>query len=786
MNRILTFAFCSAFAIGVFGLPVFAQVPPPPGSFDPFDDDDFEGPPPAFNGSNNGANKPKTFGDTVGNQPPAAPDTSGAGNSASNGSSYKGGKTLAPQPKRNRKEAPNLLAHRPKNMVDAIDKDITDENFPDLIDSFDYPNAEITDIVKAISELTGKNFIVDPQIHGKITIIAPTRITVAEAYKAFLSALAINSLTVVPSGKFLKVKLAQNAQRDNLDTYSGNYSPSTDVMITRIMQLRYIQAKDVFNSLGPILQSRLGEMRPYEPTNTLIISDYGSNIERIMKILRQLDVPGFEEQLEVIRVRYAKAGDLAKLVDQIINKGKGGNNQNGGFNAGIPRFAPIGSNQTQGSDAYSLVIPDDRTNSLIAVGNTQGIEKIRKLVARLDFKLNPSDAGGVFVYYVRFGDAEKMATTLSGLAQSTGAAAASAPQPNAFLQGVANPTAQKAPIFSSDVKIASDKITNSLVITASKQDYEVIEGILKKLDIPRDQVYVEGILMELDVSQSHTWGISYYNLAGDTYAGRQGFVSTDVKSVLNPANDSGAVLGFGGGGQVTVPDPGGGSPIKIPSLVGFINFLASTTHVNILSTPQIMALDNEEAIIEVGENVAIGQTQSSTSGTVSTGAQREDVTIKLDIKPHISPASNRMRLEIDQQVKGIAAAPAEASQLISTNVAISKRNTKTNVMVHDGDTIVLGGLMKENHEEIVTKIPLLGDIPILGWLFKGKKTKDAKINLLMFLTPHIVRSKEDSTQLLEKKIADRVKFIEKNVSGKDAQGEYIDSVRVQKSATGVK
>ncbi|MDZ4678261.1 MAG: type II secretion system secretin GspD [Oligoflexia bacterium] len=769
-------AFFTITFVGIFLLTnlVSAQIPPPPGqsnNLDNFlDDEEFDGPPPGtYPPQQPNQGPPGTsFGDrkSFGNTPSSnAPDSGSAASP-----SFKG---ASPLPRRNRKEPPNLLAKQPVNMSEAQDKDITDENFPDLIDSFDYPNAEITDIVKAISELTGKNFIVDPQVRGKITIIAPTRITVAEAYKAFLSALAINGLAVVPSGKFLKVKQAANAVRDNLDTYSGTYSPNTDTMITRIVQLRYIQAKEIYNSLGPLLQSRLGEMRPYEPTNTLIISDYGSNIERIMKILRQLDVPGFEEQLEVIRIRYAKSSDIAKLVDQIINKGKSTQGQ-GSFTAGIPRFTPLGSSQSQGNEAFSMVIPDDRTNSLIVVGNNQGIEKIRKLVAKLDFKVRPEDAGGVYVYYVRYGDAEKISTTLSGLAQAAAQSSAAPP---------GGAPIQKASVFSGDVKIVADKTTNSLVVTASKQDYEVVQAILSKLDVARDQVYVEGIFMELNVDNIKQWGISYYALAGNSLAGRAGFSSLPLANIINPPLDSGegAVLGFGAGETVNITPPGGGTAIALKSLTGFINFLSTLGTTNILSTPQIMALDNEEAEIEVGEKVPTSSSSSTAAnGTSTTSVQREDLTIKLNIKPHISPGSNTMRLEINQSIQGVSGRSIGAANLAQNAIATTKRLAKTSVMVRNGDTIVLGGLMSEDERVKSTKVPLLGDIPIIGWLFKSKRTETSKQNLLMFLTPKIIRNKEDAANNLTEKLTDRVRFIERNLGGRDNQGDAMDQLKLKR------
>ena len=302
-----------------------------------------------------------------------------------------------------------------KSMAKAGIEDITNEDFPDMIESFDYPNADVADVTKAISDLTGKNFIVDPNVRGKITIIAPSRITVAEAYKAFLSALAINGLAVVPGDGFYKIKQARSAQRDKIPTFSGAYYPTSDQMITRIIKLKYISADEVNKQLR-ILTSKDGELVPYTPTNSLIVSDYGANMDRIEQILEQLDVQGFQEQMEVIRVRFARAKDISDLVTQIINKGEKPSSQFGG---GVPRFRPAGSSDSgggSGAEVYSVVVPDERTNSMIVVGNKAGIEKIRRLVSRLDYPMRPDEQGGAFVYYLRHAEAEPIANIINGIA----------------------------------------------------------------------------------------------------------------------------------------------------------------------------------------------------------------------------------------------------------------------------------------------------------------------------------------------------------------------------------
>ncbi|MCH2535593.1 MAG: type II secretion system protein GspD, partial [Bdellovibrionales bacterium] len=261
----------------------------------------------------------------------------------------------------------------------ADPEDITNENFPDLVESFDYPNAEIEDVIKAISQLTGKNFILEPGVKGKITIIAPTQITVAEAYNAFLSALAGLGYTIVPSGEFLKIKNARDAQKDSIETYSGAYFPNTDQIITKIIKLKYISAEEVDKQLR-FLPSKYGDMRAYAPTNSLIVTDFGSNIERIVDILDELDVQSFKERLEVIPIRYAKAKDIADLIDQIINKDSNASRRRGGSR--FSRSSQAQESGSSGSVNYSLVIPDDRTNSIIVVCNDAGIEEMKNLIKK--------------------------------------------------------------------------------------------------------------------------------------------------------------------------------------------------------------------------------------------------------------------------------------------------------------------------------------------------------------------------------------------------------------------
>jgi general secretion pathway protein D len=675
-----------------------------------------------------------------------------------------------------------------KSLADSPIEDITNDNFPDMIESFDYPNADIADVIKAISELTGKNFIVDTNVRGKITIIAPTRITVAEAYKAFLSALAINNLAVVPGDGFYKIKQARSAQRDNIETYSGAYYPTSDQMITRIIKLKYVSAEEI-NKQVRLLTSTQGEIYAYGPTNSLIISDYGANIDRVVKIIDQLDTPGFEERMEVIRIRYARAKDIQDLLSKIIDK----DSSSGGNAGGIPRFrrtTPTTSTSSSGSEVYSVVVADERTNSIIVVGNRAGISKIKQLISRLDFRLRADENGGVFVYYVKHSDAEQLANTLNGIASESKKAQEETSRSGAPPLALANRpggevTTANNPVFGGDVKVISDKVTNSLIITAGKTDYDIIKTILSKVDIPRDQVFLKAVIMEMNSSISKSWGVNYYKFDKDSNGiGRIGFSNGNLAGLLNPASDTGGVLGFGLGNtfELNIPGLSGSTttgPIKVADITGMINILQANGVGNVLSTPQVTVLNNEEAMIEVGEKVPVAvENGTTTAGITQNSVRFENVTTKLTITPYLSPGSDRVRMKVDQDVAGLSqsASKSGASELAKIAVATTTRKIKTAIVVDSGDTAVLGGLMKDELSDNTTKIPILGDIPILGWLFKSTKKDTAKSNLVVFITPKIIRNEEDNASVVDKKINERIDFIQKYMNGQDPHGAEIDAL----------
>jgi general secretion pathway protein D len=382
---------------------------------------------------------------------------------------------------------------------------------------------------------------------------------------------------------------------------------------------------------------------------------------------------------------------------------------------------------------------------------------------------------------VKYGEAVKIAQTLQEVAIDAGPkSGGSNPNSPIGFGSIQGQAAIREGIFGGDVSIKADKNTNSLVISASKPDYEKVMTILKKLDIARDQVFVEAIIMEmsLDDGYSSSGGFVQFNKDG----GKTGFVANaaDLNDVLSPLAGAGnAILGFSQG-SVDVANPlaaaGAASTVKVPNLLGFLKFIKQFGKTNILSTPQISALDNQEAEIEVGDSVVIGsQVVPGTNGTQALSQpQFADATIKMTIKPFISPSSDTIRMEFKQLAKQISNVKVPAD-FQGKAQPLATRSIKTNVIVRNGDTAVIGGLIRDEEIESVKKVPLLGDLPLIGWFFKGKESSKKKVNMLVFLSPKIIRSPDNQKSLLNAKTQERINFI-KTQGGQDPFGSTIDKI----------
>ena len=640
------------------------------------------------------------------------------------------------------------------------------------VTSINFRDETLEAVTKSISKLTGKSFIVKDDLgRKKITIISQEDVTIAEAYRAFLSALEMNDLTVVPVGKFLKVVPISNATKMSLKTYSGEYAPTSDGYITRIYHLKYINAGDIQRALQSIVNPR--SLVAYEPTNSLIITDTGANINRIVEIVTHLDIKGFEEQLVVLKIKYASAKEVADQINNFYRDDK--KTGMGGRFAPTPPFG--GPMEGGGGESISKLIPDPRSNSIIVKANAQGIAKIKELISKLD---TPVGGGGkIHVYYLQNSEAEKIAQTLNNIIGGRGGAR----PPTSFAPGIP----QAGPVdFEGEIKLTGDKETNSLVITASLQDYQTLKSVIQKLDIPRRQVYVEAYILEVAITKSKSLGVSYTagvpapGFKNGLVGGFSGTTPGAMDVILDPTKfltpTGSGVLGFVTKGFTSVTLPNG-QTVKIPNATALVRALATDANANLLSAPQILSLDNEEAEIQVSEKIPTSAgTSTSSNGVIQQNISREDIGLKLKIKPQINEVSELIRLAIDESIEDISNR-RPPSGLEAQTFASTKRAMKTTVLVKDQDTVVIGGLLRDNVNETTSKVPLLGDIPILGWLFKSTNKETTKTNLLLLLTPTIIKQHGDFRKLFDQKIKERQEFIDKNYPDThDKKTTYLDNV----------
>jgi general secretion pathway protein D len=642
--------------------------------------------------------------------------------------------------------------------------DETAEGSKATVTDFNFPDADILDIAKTLGKLTGKNFILDKDVKGKITIISNSPITVTDAWKAFLTSLDINGFALIPSGKYIRIARQRDARDKQLKTYTGELSPDTDALITRVFSLKYINAEEVSRTFRSFVPAN-ARIIPYEQTNTIIVTDTGSNITKLSKMLEILDVEGFEAGIEVVPVKYASAVELSKLIDALI---PGTGSPAPGGAPGAPRFGGGGgkfsARRTKEGGIINTIIADERTNTLIVHANAKGADQVRELVAKLDQRLPSSSGGGkVHVVYLQFADAEQAANTLNNFSSqsSTAAKPTGGGSAGGGSSGVGvNP--MESTLFQGSIKISPDKATNALVITASPADFVTVKRVIDRLDIPRDQVYVEIVIMEVAVSRGFNYSANLVN------APLTGYITSvdDISSLFSqggPFSVAGATIPLGTAGMTTINI--GGQSYPVANVQGLIKVLQTTGNSNILATPQIIALDNTEANFESAEKVP-QVTSNAVQGTVAENITYQNVAISIKVKPQINKATNFVKLDITAKLAEIAlnAPPKVADRAFGT----TERTVQTTVIVGDTDTVVLGGLIRDKITESVNKIPLLGDIPILGWLFKSKKTTANKTNLLIFMTPHIIRQYEKIRGILDKKLKERDDFIETNAAGEDA------------------
>ncbi|MBT3388069.1 MAG: type II secretion system secretin GspD [Desulfobacula sp.] len=582
--------------------------------------------------------------------------------------------------------------------------------------SIDFDEVDIRVFIKFISELTGENFVIDNRVKGKVNIISPGKITVKEAYKVFESVLEVNRFTAVKAGEISKIIPIAEARSKNVQTLLRKTSGGTsDKVVTQLIPLKYADANMIKQLFTPLL-SKGSIMMGYTPTNTLIITDISSNIKRLLKIVDVIDIKDVGHQISIIPISNADAAKLEKLLNMLF-KAK----------AAAAKKSP---------DQQVHIVSDERTNSIIILANEFNTLKVNNLISLLDQEIPRSDAK-IQVYYLENARAEELATVLQSLSQKSNKQEAGK---------------QRSPIVSENVKITHDKATNSLIIMADKEDYQVLETIIKKLDIPRPMVYLEALIMEVRDIDDFTLGIEWIGAtSSDTFDGRNtgsygGFTDDGSGAGVRtlPTLDANNALSVPGGFSIGLMGEAitiGG--ITFPNLGAAIRAVKKDEKVNIISTPQIMAMDNEEAQITVGENVPY-LTSSGSGDQNYNSYEYRDVGVTLKITPQITQ-DRFVRLNIFQKVEKLA------STANSSTPTTLKRTAETTVLVKDQTTMVIGGLIGEDLNETVYQVPCLGSIPLLGRLFKSTSRHGVQTNLFILLTPRIIENPGEAEEVFQEK-----------------------------------
>jgi general secretion pathway protein D len=609
---------------------------------------------------------------------------------------------------------------------------------------------DIKDVIKQISKATGKNFIIDDKVRGKVTIMSEKMMTKEEAYQAFLSALEVAGYTtVIGPGGIIKIVSLKEAVAAPIPIHVDS-TPYTDSYVTRLISLQNISALEMSTAIKGLI-SKSGNMFAYPATNTLIITDSGTNIDRLMKIIKELDQEGPQQVLEIIPINYADATEVAQMVLSLfeIEKAQAARR--------VPRRRAAAAELEEIQDV-SKIIADERTNSLIVLASKRAIDKVREIIAKLDVPLEAEATGKIHVHYLKYANATELAQTLSAI--TTGAQRAAAKQ---VPKGAKGPEAAVAQL-EGGISIGADESTNALIITASARDYKLlVDELISKLDIPRRQVYLEAVVMELDVQRGSNIGVSGFGGGGP--GSFLGFGSMGSPAALLDPTSFFTLPGLIGGvlsrDTVTfdVPKSGGGTTeVTVPAFGAFLSLLQTYRNSNIVSTPNILTLDNQKAVIEVIKTIyAKRQTTVATAGTLTVEPTPLETGLTLEITPQISEG-DAVRLEILHKLSNFTGPPDELTGAAPS----TKREVQTTVMAMDGQTVVLGGLMQDSDTVQRDKVPILGDIPLLGLLFRKTTKGNLKNNLIIFITPHVIRDPSDFAEITKAKIEQRNLFIDKN------------------------
>jgi len=569
--------------------------------------------------------------------------------------------------------------------------------------TMNFTNADIRSVIKFVAEFSHKNFLVDNRVKGRVTIVSPTPIPAKDAYKVFLSILEVNGFTAIPSGDVVKIVPMAEGKQKAMPVSSRGRTGSSDALMTRLIALKHASAQQLVAVLRPLISPQ-SSLTAYIPANLLILTDTESNTAKILNIVHALDV-NESVGVRLIPLKYASADKLAQTLQGLYQ------------NKAVPGRAPAGPIK---------IIAYNPGNVLVIVAPAAVMQKIFSVVAKLDVSLKLK-GGGLQVHYLKNADAEDMAKVVNSLVSGRGSAKSGA----------------RSSMFSGEVKVVADPATNALLITADPADHKTLNILIDKLDIRRLQVLIEALIIEISVSGAQQFGMEFRGIGNITSPGRRAIggtsfsnqagtnINTVAANPLNPGN--GLAVGVVSG---TVTFAGK----EFLNLGALLRALETKTDANVLSTPNILTMDNEEAEIIVGQNVPFVTGSQQTTGGLANPfqtIQRQDVGLTLRVTPQISEGDT-IRLKIFQEVSSVEPSKGQASDIVT-----NKRSIKTTVLANDGSIIVLGGLMRNDTSVSIQRVPCIGAIPIIGEPFKFTETSHKKTNMMVFLRPHIIRNRHD-------------------------------------------
>ncbi|MEN8165858.1 MAG: type II secretion system secretin GspD [Pseudomonadota bacterium] len=572
-------------------------------------------------------------------------------------------------------------------------------------------NADIGALIKTVSEHTGKNFVIDPRVKGQVTVISAHPMGKEEFYEVFLSILEVHGFASIPSGDVIKIVPDVKAKQAGIPTVQRDDELPGDQVVTRIIQVQNVTSAQLVPILRPLIPQQ-GHLAAYPATNVLIISDRRDNVDRLLKIISQIDQVS-DSSIEVVALQNASAAEVVRILNGLQEKkgAKGG-----------------------GAEGPVKLVADERTNSILISGDPTGRLRTRVVIEHLDTPFE--NEGHAQVIYLKYANAKDLVSVLTGVTDNLGKAGP---------KGKAAPPKAKMPLY-----IQADEAANALIISAPPDVFRSLQNIIRKLDIRRAQVLVEAIIAEVSADMVKELGVQWIVDGSPGGTGPVGVInlgSPSISSIAIAAAEgtaiplpSGTLLGFGEFNSSSV------------NFAAVVRALESDASTNILSTPSILTLDNQEAEIVIGQNVPILTGSFTSTGAASSSVnpfqtvQRQDVGLTLKVTPQINEGS-AVQLTIEHELSSIDV----KATLAASDVVTNKRVIKTAVMVEDGNTIVLGGLLKEDLQQVEEKVPLLGDLPLLGGLFRSQSTTKNKQNLMVFLRPVILRDAATYSQVSSSK-----------------------------------